>query len=1174
MNAFNRVWEDMPEYRTVLSDIQHHILPIGVLGLAPIVKVYMISALCSSCGKKALVVVPDEATAHRMAADLTVFGLRAMVYPARDFTFRTTESKSKDFEQKRLAVLGAILDDACDVCLCSVEAASQVTIPPCELKRLSVTLESGEDIAMSEVVQALLSADYVKTEMVDGMGQFAVRGGILDFFPPDSASPVRVEFWGDTIDSLAHFDLVSQRRGDPVDQVKISPASEVIFPSPETLRQKLETFAAGIRGKGSVKAKEVIRKDIERLDSGLRLSSLDKYISLAYETSASIFSYFPDQLLFFCESAGIREKHAAAESILHEDVKILLEEGILCKGLDHFFLSFADVLRCFTEMGGLYLDHFARGSFDVPVHDLVSVTASQLSAWEGSLSVLIEDLKPAAQRGMTQVIFAGSEKTAASLCEDLIDEGIPAISYPQIPGEFLTGSVNILPGSLSSGVEFSQSKFRIITYGRGRSGALAAKRKGKKGYKAGETFHSVDEIHRGDYVVHSTHGIGIFDGVTKLEADGVIKDYLKIKYAASDVLYVPVTQLDLISKYIAPHGDDSKAVKLNRLGSKDWEKTKSRVRGAVREMAGQLIALYTKRMQSKGFAFSPDIDMQSDFERRFEFDETDDQLRCISEIKHDMEQPHPMDRLLCGDVGFGKTEVALRAAFKCVADGKQCAILVPTTILAFQHYQTVLKRVDGFPVTVEMLSRYRTPKQQAKILTDLRRGQIDIIIGTHRMISQDVAFKDIGLVIVDEEQRFGVAQKERLKEMFPDVDVLTMSATPIPRTLNMAMTGIRDMSVIEEAPSDRLPVQSYVVEYDEGIVAEAIEKELRRGGQVYYLHNQITDIEEKAARLHTLVPQARIGIAHGRMNEEEISTVWQQLLEGDIDVLVCTTIIETGVDVPNCNTLIVEDADRMGLSQLHQIRGRVGRSSRRASAYFMFKKGKQLTEVAQRRLDAIREYTEFGSGFKIAMRDLEIRGAGTVLGAHQHGHMEAVGYDMYIRLLSEAVNELETEGEGAQDRRMVADSLADKECLIDVQLSAHIPESYIESVPQRLGIYRRIADIKNEADADDVIDELIDRFGEPPESVRGLITVSLLRNAAASFGVYEIKQKGDSLLLFVQKVDMSHISRLAGAMRGRIMVSATDKPYITVKKAPKQSPLGCLNEIFTILRLPEKKSEK
>ena len=569
-------------------------------------------------------------------------------------------------------------------------------------------------------------------------------------------------------------------------------------------------------------------------------------------------------------------------------------------------------------------------------------------------------------------------------------------------------------------------------------------------------------------------------------------------------------------------------------------------------MADQLIALYSKRQNSPGYAFSPDIDMQSDFERRFEYDETSDQLRAIDEIKGDMEKPYPMDRLLCGDVGFGKTEVALRAAFKCAADGKQCAILVPTTILAYQHYRTILKRFDGFPVEIEMLSRFRTPKEQEKILKNLKRGSLDIIVGTHRLVSKDVKFKDLGLLIVDEEQRFGVAQKEKLKELFPTVDVLTLSATPIPRTLNMAMTGIRDMSVIEEAPQDRYPVQTYVIEHDMGILCEAMEKELRRGGQVYYLHNRVESIESTAAKIKEMMPSARIAVAHGRMGEEELSEIWRDLLEGDIDILVCTTIIETGVDVPNCNTLITEDADRLGLAQLHQIRGRVGRSTRRASAYFTFKRGKELSEIANRRLSAIREYTEFGSGFKIAMRDLEIRGAGNVLGAQQHGHMEAVGYDMYLQLLGEAVEE--EKGEKPISRK--------KECLIDMQIDAHIPDNYIKSIPQRLAVYRRIADIKNTEDAEDVKDELRDRFGEIPQSVQGLIDVSLLRNTAAAKGIYEIGQKGNSVILYVNDIDTNTVLNLSSMMRGRVSIMDYGKKHIAVKIADGQSPLDTLKEIF------------
>lgn len=746
--------------------------------------------------------------------------------------------------------------------------------------------------------------------------------------------------------------------------------------------------------------------------------------------------------------------------------------------------------------------------------------------------------------------MGGTEKAAKNLAEDLENENVPALYFPLEPAEFPRGRVSVLPGALSGGFGYPHEKFYAFTYG--RNAVASKKRKSRSGFKKGQSLHSLDELKKGDYVVHSLHGIGVFDGINKLEVGKITKDYIKIKYAKGDVLYVPVTQLDLVSKYIGPHEDDGRTVKLNKIGGKDWEKTRNKVRAAVKDMADQLIALYSKRQNSPGYAFSPDIDMQSDFERRFEYDETSDQLRAIDEIKGDMEKPYPMDRLLCGDVGFGKTEVALRAAFKCAADGKQCAILVPTTILAYQHYRTILKRFDGFPVEIEMLSRFRTPKEQEKILKNLKRGSLDIIVGTHRLVSKDVKFKDLGLLIVDEEQRFGVAQKEKLKELFPTVDVLTLSATPIPRTLNMAMTGIRDMSVIEEAPQDRYPVQTYVIEHDMGILCEAMEKELRRGGQVYYLHNRVESIESTAAKIKEMMPSARIAVAHGRMGEEELSEIWRDLLEGDIDILVCTTIIETGVDVPNCNTLIIEDADRLGLAQLHQIRGRVGRSTRRASAYFTFKRGKELSEIANRRLSAIREYTEFGSGFKIAMRDLEIRGAGNVLGAQQHGHMEAVGYDMYLQLLGEAVEE--EKGEKPISRK--------KECLIDMQIDAHIPDNYIKSIPQRLAVYRRIADIKNTEDAEDVKDELRDRFGEIPQSVQGLIDVSLLRNTAAAKGIYEIGQKGNSVILYVNDIDTNTVLNLSSMMRGRVSIMDYGKKHIAVKIADGQSPLDTLKEIF------------
>ena len=593
-------------------------------------------------------------------------------------------------------------------------------------------------------------------------------------------------------------------------------------------------------------------------------------------------------------------------------------------------------------------------------------------------------------------------------------------------------------------------------------------------------------------------------------------------------------------------------MRLNRLGSQDWQKAKARVRSAVKDIAKELIKLYAERMKLKGHAFPPDTGWQRDFESRFEYEETEDQLRCIQEIKEDMEKEQPMDRLLCGDVGFGKTEVALRAAFKCVTDSKQCALLVPTTILAWQHYQTVTQRFEGFPIKVEILSRFRTPKQQAEILKQLKRGEIDMIIGTHRLVQKDVQFRDLGLVIIDEEQRFGVAQKERFKSVTKNVDVLTLSATPIPRTLNMALSGIRDMSSLEEAPQDRHPVQTYVLEYDQAVINDAVRRELRRGGQVYYLHNKVESIERVAARLQAQIPEAKVGFGHGKMPEGELSEVWRRVMEQEINVLVCTTIIETGVDVPNVNTIIIEDADHMGLSQLHQIRGRVGRSSRRAYAYLTFTRNKVLSEISQKRLAAIREFTEFGSGFKIAMRDLELRGAGNILGGEQHGHMETVGYDMYLRLLGEAVSE--EKGEEASSYEL--------ECLVDVQVQAHIPEGYIESLSQRLEIYRRISDIRSQDDAMDVLDELIDRFGEPPASVKGLIDVALIRNTAASLGIYEIKQNAGALLLYQRKLDMEFVSRLIGVFKKRVLVNAGAKPYISVKLQAGDSPLETLRQVF------------
>ncbi|MEE1074564.1 MAG: transcription-repair coupling factor, partial [Acutalibacteraceae bacterium] len=884
------------------------------------------------------------------------------------------------------------------------------------------------------------------------------------------------------------------------------------------------------------KQKERLSFDINALENGISVHA-DRYIPLIYEGGETVFDYVRDSLHFVSESGSITERLKSIFIQQSEDAEALLTEGFLSEATSVLWLCSAEFWDNLSD--AVILENFPRTSYELKPKDIINFNYKRSTAWSGDINVLLEDISYISEQKGTVVILAGEQRAAKVLTAELNERGINAL-FNENPTS-LTSGVTVTLGGISGGFEIPSQNFLLITHRHiGSEGKKARKRP-----KNAQEIGSLDELRQGDYVVHEAHGIGIFDGINRITNGGVTKDYIKIKYAKSDVLYVPVTQLDLVSRYIGAATEDG-TVKINRLGGSEWQKTRRRVKAAVRDMAKQLTALYAKRMSVKGYAFSPDTDLQNDFERRFPYDETEDQLRCINEIKKDMEREVPMDRLLCGDVGFGKTEVALRAAFKCISEGKQCVLMVPTTILAMQHYNTIIRRFGDMPITVKLLNRFVPPKQQEKIITDLKCGRLDMVVGTHRLISKDVSFKDIGLVIIDEEQRFGVAQKERLKELYPHVDILTLSATPIPRTLNMAMSGLRDMSSIDEAPGDRHPVQTYVLEYNGGVIIDAINKEIRRGGQVYYLHNRVDTIERCAVKLKQRLPNVNIGIAHGKMTEDELTNVWRQLLEHEIDLLVCTTIIETGVDVPNANTLIIEDADRMGLSQLHQLRGRVGRSPRRAYAYFCFGQNKQLSDIASKRLEAIREYTEFGSGFKIAMRDLEIRGAGSILGGDQHGNMESVGYDMYLKLLSEAVNE--------ENGALPEDDIP---CTVDLNVSAHIPESYIESLSARLGIYKRIAAIRNDDDASDVIDELCDRFGEPPASVMGLIDISILRNKAANAKIMEITGTANTAILHINSIEPAVMAKLSGYFGNRFMLNATDKPVYTVRlnKGQKMSDL-------------------
>ena len=1135
----------LPAYPSLLSDIKAGRTPGMLTGLGHIHKAMLIHALRAALDRRVFVLVSDEAEGNRLCEDMKALGDEALFLPARELSLRRVESTSRDYEQMRLGILARMAAGEGEIVVACVDAAASYTLPPDVLQGRTLRLKTGLALPVPDLAMALSAAGYERCDQIEGPGQFSVRGGIVDVYAAQCSSPIRIELWGDIVDTLSYFDLLTQRRTDAIAAADIPPAAEILYDDAEALAGRIEALVAPLRGKTAAIQRETLLADADRLRGGGCPASLDKYIPLIYPRPATALDYAGDSLLLVSEGVKVRERLRTAQWQLQEDIKTLLEEGQLCRGLSDYMLDWSGLATLLEQRDTVFLEAFARSSPDIKIHSLYNITARQLPVWSGGLELLCDDLRDMLHRNMACVVLAGAEeKNAETLAEDLQKQGLPALYAPS-PEKPVKGRILVMRGGLSAGADFPEAGFAVVTHGR----IASYRRKNRRpGRNKGAEIHSLAELAPGDYIVHAAHGIGLYQGIQQLEVQGVVKDYLKLQYDKGDTLYVPVTQLDLVSKYIGTK--DEVKVKLHRLGGQEWQKAKSRVRAAVKDIAKELIQLYSKRMATPGYAFGPDTEWQYDFERHFEYEETEDQLRCIDEIKGDMERPIPMDRLLCGDVGFGKTEVALRAAFKCVSESKQCVLLVPTTILAFQHYNTIARRFEGFPVQVEMVSRFRTPKEQEDILRRTARGEIDILVGTHRMLSKDVKFHDLGLFIVDEEQRFGVAQKERIKELAPNIDVLTLSATPIPRTLNMAMSGIRDMSVIEEAPQDRRPVQTYVLEHDNGIVTDAIRRELRRGGQVYYLHNRVESVERCAAGIQMRIPEARVAFAHGKMSEDEMSEIWRQVLEHEVDVLVCTTIIETGVDVPNVNTLIIENADRFGLSQLHQLRGRVGRSSRRAFAFLTFVRGKVLSDVASKRLEAIREFTEFGAGFKIAMRDMEIRGAGNLLGAQQHGHMEAVGYEMYLKLLADAVNE----------EKGIPASRQEEECLVDLPVTAHIPEAYISSNAQRLDVYRRIADIRTEEDSLDVYDELIDRFGEPPEAVQGLIDVALLRNMAARLGIYEIKQQADTLLLYQRKLDLQAGSRMSAALKGRVMINAGPKPYFAVKVKKGLTSLDALRE--------------
>ncbi|MBQ3008845.1 MAG: transcription-repair coupling factor, partial [Oscillospiraceae bacterium] len=959
------------EFSRLMDEIKNYRQPVALFGLSRTARAAFIAATAQVTGRQVLVLTKDERSASRLTDDTAFFTEGVQAFSTRDLTLRPLESFSREYEYRRIRTLGNLVGGSAKIIVSPVDAALMYTMPKERFLENTLTIRSTDIVKRDVLVKNLVDAGYIRREMVEGAGQFAVRGDIIDLYTPDMPYPVRIELWGDEIDRINTFDLETQRRLEQIKKVHISPVKEVLFTGCEEALQAIHDFRKTLTAKQRENFDIASEKEIITLENGMMPRSMDKYISICYEQKATLFDYLDNPVIFLDDWSSVKESYSNTIWQNSKDIESLLEERIIAKGMEEFYAPQTYLVSQCRKNATVVAEDFMRTTADFPLSRIISVSCNATSGWNGEYKVLREDITSLVKQGYKIAILAGTEKSAQTLAGDLQDMGFDAI-YVKKDTLLNPGNIIVASGRTQQGFELPLQKICLIT---GQKQNLSAKPKPKKDKNA---LTSIDQISKGDYVVHQNYGIGIYDGIHNVSMQGVTKDYLLIKFAGKDSLYVPVTQLDLISRYT--YAKDDEKVTLSKLGGESWNRTKQKARKATQEMAKELIQLYAQREKARGFSHDPDTEWQRDFEARFIYEETEDQLKSIAEIKRDMESVHPMERLLCGDVGVGKTEVALRAAFKAVMSGKQVAVLVPTTVLAWQHFNTFIQRMESFPINIQLLSRFRTPKQRQATIRDINDGVADIVIGTHALIQKSVKFKNLGLVIIDEEQRFGVAHKEKLVESFTGVDVLTLSATPIPRTLSMALNGIRDMSTIEQPPVDRIPIETYVSEYNESIIAAALNRELNRGGQCYYLHNRVETIDLCVQRVQKMVPEARIGVAHGKMDEASLSAVWQQLMNGDIDILVCTTIIETGIDVSNANTLVIENADQMGLAQLYQIRGRVGRSTRKAYAYFTFRKDKVLNEIAVKRLNAIKEFTSFGSGFKIAMRDLQIRGAGSILG--------------------------------------------------------------------------------------------------------------------------------------------------------------------------------------------------
>ena len=1111
---FENPLEELIEYQDLKRDLERSQGPLLVSGCMDSQKAHLMSELSGLTDWKLIVTYEDQ-RAREIYEDYRCFAPEAHLYPARDLLFYSSDIHGNLLTKQRMQVLRFLAEEKSGVIITTIDGLMDHLLPLNNLTDQCLHLTAGEALDVEELKLSLVRMGYEKVAQVDGSGQFSIRGGIIDIFPLTEEVPWRIELWGDEIDSIRTFDPESQRSIEEADEAVIYPATEMVL-TPEMVARGIETiekeqkkYVKSLRDQ--MKTEEAyridssVRETVEGLKEGFKVHGLGSYIQYFCKETVSFLQYFPKERLtiFVDEPLRVKEKAEVVETEFRESMSHRLENGYLLPGQASFMYSARAVLAMVQTDRTLLMLGLEQRLPGLTVKKKYALSVKSANSYQNGFELLIKDLTRWKKEKYRVVLLTGSRTRASRLAGDLREEyELSAFCPDDSKSTVQPGEIMVTYGNLHRGFEYPMIKFAVITEGDMFGGGKRKKKRKKTAYQ-GKKIQSFSELSVGDYVVHESHGLGIYRGIEKIEQDKVVKDYIKIEYRDGGSLYLPATRLEGIQKYA---GSEAKQPKLNKLGTAEWNKTKTKVRGAVKDIAKDLVELYAARQKSAGYQYGPDTVWQREFEEMFPFEETEDQLEAIEAAKKDMESKGIMDRLICGDVGYGKTEIALRVAFKAIQEGKQVVYLVPTTILAQQHYNTFVQRMKDFPVRVDLLCRFRTPSEQKKTLEDLKKGFVDVLIGTHRVLSKDVEFKNLGLLIIDEEQRFGVAHKEKIKKLKENVDVLTLTATPIPRTLHMSLIGIRDMSVLEEPPVDRLPIQTYVMEYNDEMVREAIHRELARNGQVYYVYNRVNNIDEIAAHISALVPDARVEFAHGQMHEHELERIMLDFVNGDIDVLVSTTIIETGLDIPNANTIIIHDADRLGLSQLYQIRGRVGRSNRTSYAFLMYRRDKMLREEAEKRLSAIREFTELGSGIKIAMRDLELRGAGNILGAEQHGHMDAVGYDLYCKMLNEAV--LALKGEKQEE---------DFETVVDCDIDAFIPPSYIRNEYQKLDVYKRISGIETADDYMDMQDELIDRFGELPRAVENLLLIAQLKAMAHKAGVTELDINRQEIKLYMYK---------------------------------------------------------